>query len=190
LISFSRSVRSDHVYGSIAVSPVDDSLHIVYRHATPKKISYRVPIDGGRSWKGGGITDFEPEAPDITVTEKGQVFVANADGHVFKKGDGPDQWTDLGQAFEGARRNLPRIKVGMNGDVHVVALGGQHNRFSNDKWDGLRILPSRKGKRLGYADIAIRFDGTIWITYEEGDAVQHEKISGESDILIVKIPAS
>jgi hypothetical protein len=182
-----RRGRNDHVYGSIAVNPVDDSLHIVYRHATPKKISYRVSTDGGGSWQGGGITDNEPEAPDITISENGQVYVANADGYVFRKGDRPSEWIDIGRAFEGARRSLPRIEAGSYGAVHVVAFGGQYNRFFKGRWYGVRNLPSRRGKKLGYADLAVRFDGTVWIVYEEGDAVQREEPSGPSDILLVEI---
>jgi hypothetical protein len=182
--------RNDHVYGSISISPVDDSLHIVYRHATPKKISYRVSNNGGQSWQGSGITDKEPEAPDITVTKKGKVFVANADGHVFQQGNGPEQWIDLGQAFQGSRRDLPRIEVDLDGAIHVVAFGGKYNSFSNGRWNGLRILSSRQGKRLGYAEMAIKFDGTVCIVYEEGNNVQREKISGESAILMIEISKS
>jgi hypothetical protein len=184
--------RNDHVYGSIAISPVDDSLHIIYRHGTPKNIAYRVSADGGKTWQGGGITDIEPEAPAITVSDDGRVFVANADGHVFVRGNGPAQWIDLGQAFKASRRSLPELVVDRAGAVHVVAFGGQYNRYANGHWDGVCTLPSRKNPAtsdgVGYTDIALALDGTVWIVCEEGPAVHTERPSGESDILLMSIP--
>jgi hypothetical protein len=179
--------RNDHVYGSIAISPMDDSIHIVYRHGTPRNIAYRVSADGGKTWQGGGITDREPEAPAIAVTPDGQVFVANADGHVFRRGDSPDEWVDLGQAFEGGRRDLPQIAMDQTGAVHVVAFGGRYNRLADGQWDGVRTLPSRNNQPLGYADFALAPDGTLWVVYEEGNEVRREESSGESDILLLPI---
>jgi len=63
--------RNNHVYGDIAVSPLDDSIHVVYRHGTPTHCAYRFPTDGGQTWQGGGIVDDDREAPSIVITPSG-----------------------------------------------------------------------------------------------------------------------
>lgn len=179
--------RNDHVYAHIAVSPLDDSLHVVYRHARPKLFSYRVSHDGGRSWQAGGIADDDREAPSATVAPDGAVYAVSGRGAVYRRDGGPGEWTFLGKAFDAERRDLPVLAADSQRRLYAAAFGGQLNVYQHGRWQGGEGLASLSGKPIGSVDLALAGDDRVFAAWEEGDDLSREERSADGRIVVGEI---
>ena len=45
------------------MNPVNDSVHVVYRHGKPTNFAYRTSADTGQIWAGGGVSSNDDEEP-------------------------------------------------------------------------------------------------------------------------------
>ncbi|MBD3265584.1 hypothetical protein GF373_02855 [bacterium] len=179
--------RNDHVYGDIAVSAVDDSVHVVYRHGTPTHCAYRYSTDMGKTWKGGGITDDDREAPAIAIARDGTVYVVTGRGFLYKKIGEPSEWDNLGQAVEAGRRDRPQIWVDKAGTVYISQFGGDYNIYKKGKWSGVKTIASAKSQPVGFMRIITR-DKTPYAVWEEGEEVNNDEVAGTSNILFGELP--
>ena len=135
---------SNHVYGHIVVSPVDDSLHVVYRHGAPVEVCYRTSTDAGRTWAGCGISKDRAEAPSAAAGPDGSIYLITGRGLVFRRdAQAPLTWKQLGQGITAKPRDLPALAVDSNGALFVGCFGGHYNIFADGRWLGQRRLPRR-----------------------------------------------
>lgn len=181
------SFRNDHVYGHVAVSPTDDSLHIVYRHARPLRFSYRTSSDGGRTWQAGGIADDDREAPSLAISPAGTVYAVGGRGGLYRRDGGPDSWTYLGRAFETERRDLPVLAADGQRRVYAAAFGGKFSVYAAGQWDRAGTLPSQSGAPVGTVDLALGPNDRVWAAWEEGDRLSREERSAEGRIVVAEV---
>lgn len=161
--------RNNHVYADLAISPVDQSLHVVYRHGLPKKTAYRRSTDGGRTWPiQEGITDSEPEAAHIAVDRANNVYVTDGAGNFYRRT--MDGWISEGQAVEVPRRGQPELAVDRQGRVYCTCWGGRHNVRVGNRWIGSRTLTPATGEAvIGFVEPAGAED-FAYLAWEEGEA--------------------
>jgi hypothetical protein len=181
-----KAGRNDHVYGDIAVSPVDNSIHVVYRHGTPTHCAYRFSIDGGKTWQGGGVTDDDREAPSIAVSKNGDIYIVTGKGYVYKKTGNPSQWMLLGQPIQAGRRDRPQIHVDERNSVYISTFGGQYACYQQGKWSKVHSVPSTFMNPIGFVKI-VSSSADVYAVWEEGDEVHNDEIAGISNILFTKI---
>lgn len=179
--------RNDHVYSHVFVSPADDSIHIVYRHGAPTNCAYRTSSDGGRTWRGAGISNDDYEAPSGAAAPDGTLYAISGSGTVYKRERSADDWQKLGRAVTTFKRDLPVIVAGAKGDLFAAAFGGRINAYASGQWIGERLLPSASSQPFGFVDLAAGPDGSIFAAWEEGRMVSNDEPAGTSDILVARI---
>jgi len=177
--------QNDHVYPDLAVSPVDGSLHIAYRHGNPKKTAYRQSTDGGRTWPvQEGITDAEPEAAHIVVDHAGHVYVTNGGGQFFRRT--PDGWVPEGRVVESPARGQPELAVDRPGNVYCACWGGRYNIRRDGRWLGPRQLTSATGRPIiGFVEPA-GAEGFAYLAWEEGTQGDPDKGMEEGAVIVVR----
>jgi hypothetical protein len=179
---------SDHVYPHIVVSPVDDSLHIFYRHGAPTRFAYRTSRDGGQNWAGGGISGVSGEAPSGWAAKDGSIYGISAVGDVHKRqGNGPFTWQSLGKAVAAVDRDLPVAVTDASNNLYVTSFGGRYNVRSGNSWKGEKRLPALSGKKLGFAEAFGSSTDLVYVIWEEGDTVNNDVRAGTSDLLFATI---
>jgi hypothetical protein len=177
--------QNDHVYPDLAISPVDGSLHIAYRHGDPKKTAYRQSTDGGRTWPiQEGITDNEPEAAHIVVDDAGHIYATNGGGQFFSRTKAG--WTSEGRVVESPARGQPELAVDRQGNVYCTCWGGRYNIRRNGQWLGSRQLASGTGRPiLGCVEPA-GADNCAYLAWEEGNKGDPDKGMEEGSVIVVR----
>lgn len=178
--------RNDHVYGDVAVSPADDSIHIVYRHGTPTHCPYRYSRDGGQTWQGMGVNNDDREAPSVTVSDQGVVYVATGKGHVFEKRHHSMPFKYMGKPLDAGRRDGPQVGVDDLNQLWVWTFGGEFNIWNGEYWIGETTIPSNSGKPIGFVSLAFAGD-RVFALWEEGDAVSNDEPTGESNLVFAEL---
>jgi hypothetical protein len=180
--------RNDHVYGHLAIDPADSSLHIVYRHGSPKPCAYRTSSDGGRTWSGGGICDDDRESPSVCIGRDRGVYMVSGTGQVFCRTKDPDQWQPLGRAVPAGGRDLPVMVADAHGRLYVGAFGGRFSVYSNGQWGSPKTLPALSNESLGFVDLAASPGGErVYAVWEQGSKVHNDEPAGESAILFARL---
>lgn len=74
--------KNDHAYADLAISPVDDSVHIVSRHwSKDHNTGYQRSADGGKTWTAHtSLWDVDPESPHVAVDHRDLVYVTKGHG--------------------------------------------------------------------------------------------------------------
>jgi hypothetical protein len=159
--------RNDHVYPDLAVSPVDQSLHIAYRHGDPKRTAYRRSNDGGRTWPvREGITDNEPEAAHVVVDHENNVYVTDGGGNFFCRKNG--QWIRRGWPVIAPHRGQPELAVDRKANVYCACWGGWYNVHVEGRWTGRRRLcPVTPQAVIGFVE-PIGAEDFAYVAWEEG----------------------
>jgi hypothetical protein len=176
--------RNDHVYPDLAVSPVDQSLHIVYRHGNPKKTAYRRSADGGRTWPvREGITDHEPEAAHVIVDFNGNVYATDGGGFFYRRSEAG--WARETQAVEAPRRGQPELAVDRKNTIYCACWGGRYNIRVNGVWTGARTLPRATDRGvIGFVEL-IGTDEGAYLAWEEGRAGDPDRGMEQASVIIV-----
>ncbi len=183
-----KAGRNDHVYGDIAVNPLDDSIHVVYRHGTPVNCAYRYSVDGGKTWRGGGISDDDREAPSIAISDDGEVFVVTGRGMVYRKTGEPCEWESLGEAVPAGRRDRPQVGCGPDGMLIVTSFGGLFTIWKGE-WLGVQKVTEQNDKPVGFMKMVCGQDA-IYAVWEKGEEVNNDEIAGTSDLMFTVLPMS
>jgi hypothetical protein len=172
--------RNDHVYGSVFVNPVDDSVHVVYRHGNPTHFAYRTSADGGQNWAGGGVSNDDNEEPSGTASANGSIYVVSGRGDAYVKTGAPSQWKHLGRAVMAGHRMLPVVSADANDNLYFGSFGGRFNVYESGAWltdlgagDSQLFVPSLSGDKLGFLRVAAVPDGGFaYVIWEEGPGVR------------------
>lgn len=172
--------RNDHVYGSVFVNPVDDSVHVVYRHGKPTNFAYRTSDDTGQNWAGGGVSSNDDEEPSGTASASGSIYVVSGRGDAYVKTGVPSQWQRLGRAVQAGDRKLPVVSSDPDDNLYFGSFGGRFNVLSDGAWladldggDEELIVPSLSGDNLGFLRVAAATEGGFaYVIWEEGPGVR------------------
>jgi hypothetical protein len=172
--------RNDHVYGSVFVNPVDDSVHVVYRHGRPTNFAYRTSEDKGQNWAGGGVSGNDDEEPNGTASKSGSIYVVSGRGDAYVKTGEPSQWQHLGLAVDAGDRKLPVVSADTDDNLYFGSFGGRFNVLSDGVWladlgggDSDLIVPSLSGDKLGFLRVAAApAGGFAYVIWEEGPGVR------------------
>jgi hypothetical protein len=179
--------RNDHVYGHVFVNPVDDSIHIVYRHGAPDNCAYRGSINSGSNWFGGGVSGDDHEAPSGTASGDGTLYVVCGGGTVYERTATPSTWTSLGRAVQAGGRDLPALSTDGSDNLYVTSFGGRYNVRTAGSWIGESTLPALSGNPLGFAESAGGPGSFAYVVWEEGTLVNNDAVAGTSDILFATV---
>ncbi len=176
--------RNNHVYPDLAISPVDQSLHVVYRHGNPKKTAYRQSTDGGQTWPiQEGITDHEPEAAHIVVDRDNNVYVTDGAGNVYRRTS--HGWISEGQVVEVPRRGQPELAVDRQDRVYCTCWSGRYNVRVGGRWIGSRTLTPATGKAvIGFVEPA-GADDFAYLVWEEGEAGNPDEGIAPGSVVVV-----
>ena len=172
--------RNDHVYGTVFVNPVDDSVHVVYRHGKPTNLAYRTSDDMGQNWAGGGVSGNDDEEPSGTASASGSLYVVSGGGDVYVKTGEPSQWQRLGRAVEAGDRKLPVVSSDADDNLYFGSFGGRFNILNDGAWladldggDGELMVPSLSGDPVGFLRVAAAPEGGFaYVVWEEGPGVR------------------
>jgi hypothetical protein len=179
--------RNDHVYGHLFVNPVDDSLHVVYRHGAPDDFAYRGSNNSGDDWFGGAVSGDDSEAPSGAAASDGTIYVISGTGYAYRRSGTPSSWSALGRAVSAASRDLPALAVDAEGNLYAASFQGRYNVRSDGSWAGASTLPDLSGLPLGFAEVAGGPGGFAYVIWEEGNDVDNDLVAGTSDILFATI---
>ena len=172
--------RNDHVYGTVFVNPVDDSVHVVYRHGKPTNFAYRTSEDKGQNWAGGGVSGNDDEEPSGTASASGALYAISGRGDAYVKTGEPSQWQSLGRAVEAGDRKLPVVSADAEDNLYFGSFGGRFNILNDGVWladlgggDEELIVPSLSGDKLGFLRVAAAPEGGFaYVIWEEGPGVR------------------
>ncbi len=172
--------RNDHVYGTVFVNPVDDSVHVVYRHGKPTNLAYRTSDDMGQNWAGGGVSGNDDEEPSGTASASGSLYVVSGRGDAYVKTGEPSQWLRLGRAVEAGDRKLPVVSSDADDNLYFGSFGGRFNILNDGAWladldagDGELLVPSLSGDPVGFLRVAAAPEGGFaYVVWEEGPGVR------------------
>lgn len=179
--------RNNHVYPDLSISPVDNSLHIVYRHGTPKNTSYRQSQDNGNTWKiQEGITDNDTEAPHVVVDYSNNVYAIDGQGNFYKKSG--NEWIVEDRVVSSPRRGMPKLAVDRSNNIYCGCWGGNYNIRINGNWIGNRFINRVTGRKVtGFVEFAGMSD-FAYIVWEEGNTgIPETGIEGDSVIIVAKL---
>lgn len=179
--------RNDHVYGHVWINPVDDSVHIAYRHGAPRLCAYRGSENGGENWFGGGITGDDTEAPSGVAHHDGTIYVATGLSKVYRRASKPSTWDSLGVGINTGGRDLPALATDESGNLYITSFDGRFNVYSGGAWGEKRVLPAPSGEALGFAEVARGPADFVYVVWEEGPNVDHDLPAGTSDILFATL---
>jgi hypothetical protein len=173
---------SNHVYGDITVGP-GDVLHLIQRHGWPTRTAYRQSIDGGQTWLSESITNHEPEAPHITVNNRGVVFATDGSGVGFRRTT--QGWVSEGSLLKAPTRGQPELATDKSNNVYCGALGGRYNVRYRGAWIGERVIQPVTSRRLvGFTEFAGARNGA-WIVWEESNAGNGDTGMTEDPVIVV-----
>ena len=174
---------SNHVYSDIAVSPVDDSLHIIQRHGPGWTTAYRRSRDGGKTYDLRNVVSrHEPEAPHIVVDNAGCVFATHGHGEFFRQED--DRWISEGSPITCGSRDQPELAVDAKDSIYVAAFGGQFNARVDGAWRGVSHIRSVSGEPVGFVEMAACPDGMLAV-WEEGPHVENDELAEQPGEIVV-----
>lgn len=178
--------RNDHVYGSVFVNPVDDSVHVVYRHGEPTDFAYRFSQNGGANWSGGGVSGDDDEEPSGIASQNGTIFVIGGAGGVFVRTGTPSSWNSLGTAVSAGGRRLPIISVDEFDNLYVGCFGGRYNIRDGGTWLGESVLTSHTGDAVGFLRMAaVPGQSFAYAVWEEGPGVLAENDNNKDNFSLV-----
>ncbi len=168
--------RNDHVYASVVVNPVDDSVHVVYRHGKPTNFAYRTSEDIGQNWAGGGVSGNDDEEPSCTASASGAIYVVSGRGDAYVKTGEPSQWQYLGRAVIAGDRKLPVVSSDTGDNLYFGSFGGRFNVLDGGTWladldggDSELKVPSLSGDSVGFLRVAAAPQGGFaYVIWEEG----------------------
>lgn len=177
---------TNHVYPDISIDLSDDSIHIVLRHATPKKVSYRASHDGGITWVAEGIWDKpEPESPHIIVDFNHNAFVTNGNGDFFKRT--ATGWEFETTAVRTPERTQPELEVDKKNNIYCTPWGGKFNiRDASGKWIGEKLITPNFASNIGFVETA-GGDNFVYAIWEEGENLDSDMGAGIAEIVVGKI---
>ncbi len=171
--------RNDHVYASVFVNPVDDSVHVVYRHGKPTNFAYRTSDDTGQNWAGGGVSGNDDEEPSGTASASGALYAVSGRGDAYLKTGEPSQWQHLGLAVEAGDRKLPVVSSDADDNLYFGSFGGRFNILEDGVWladldggDSELMVPSLSGDPVGFLRVAAAPEGGFaYVIWEEGSVL-------------------
>lgn len=174
---------TNHVYGDLAISPVDDSLHFIQRHGPGKVTAYRRSRDGGIKWDlRNRVCDAEPEAPHIAVDDTGLVVATNGYGEFFRFDQ--KQWISEGFPIRCRARDQPELAVDRKNNIYIACFGGQFNVRQDGRWGETQHIAPDGDKAIGFVEISGLSRGVLAV-WEEGSGVQHEQMAKASSNIVV-----
>ncbi|MFQ3578895.1 MAG: hypothetical protein SNJ71_01985 [Bacteroidales bacterium] len=176
--------ESNHIYPDIAISPVDDSLHITYRQGKPTGHAYRYSLDRGLTWNYTNLSTIEEESPHIIVDYNGTVYSTTGRGHLFKKTD--DGWKMVVRILPAEKRENPELAVDRQNNIYCAKWGGQFNILRQDGVLGIKMIPSVTGMAIGFVEMA-GGNNCVYAVWEEGKNLDSDLGSGTVDICVGKI---
>jgi hypothetical protein len=176
--------RNNHVYGDVAISPVDQSIHIVYRHGKPRDLAYRTSADGGNRWIAEGIADHSPESPHIVVDYHNTVYVADGHGQVYRRTD--TGWVAEGRPIVQESRMQPYLTADNRNRIYIGGWGGRYNIRIQGQWQEPRQVPSVTGESVGFMVLEGGVD-CAYAVWEESATVNVDSGAGEADLVVGKI---
>jgi hypothetical protein len=179
--------QNEHVYAHIVVSPLDDSLHILYRHGAPTAFSYRGSVDSGQNWFGSGISGDDNESPSAAAGGDGRIYAISGTGYVYRRSSTTISWNSWGRPLSAGRRDLPALAVDGAGNLYASSFGGRYNVRRGGAWINQSTLPSLSALPLGFAEVAGGPGGFAYVIWEEGASVNNDALAGTSDILFATI---
>lgn len=164
------SGKNDHVYPDLAISRVDDSVHVVSRHWNKDHgTGYQRSIDGGKTWTHhAALWGIDPESPHIAVDHQNIIYVTNGhgEGRRFENG----LWHDDGRVLTCGKRHDPELSIDRQNNVYVTAFGFRFNIRTENSWAGEQVYEPITGTKVGYVETC-GVDGFAYAVWEEGDKV-------------------
>lgn len=179
--------EGNHIYPDLAISPLDDSLHLTYRQGSPTGHAYRYSTDGGITWSFTNLSTIEDESPHIIVDYNGTVYSTTGRGHLFKRTS--EGWKMITRILPAEKRENPELAVDRQNNVYCAKWGGQYNILSGDAVLGMKILPSITGMSIGFVEMA-GVDGFAYAVWEEGKDLDSDLGAGTVDICVGKVLAN
>jgi hypothetical protein len=176
--------RNNHVYGDVAISPVDQSIHIVYRHGKPRDLAYRTSADGGNRWLAEGIADNAPESPHIVVDYNNSVFAADGHGYVYRRTD--NGWIEEGRPIVLQSRMQPYLTVDKSNHIYIGGWGGRYNVRNQGLWLEPRQVASVTGESVGFMVVEGGVD-CAYVVWEESGTVDADSGAGQANLVVGKI---
>jgi hypothetical protein len=173
--------RNNHVYGDVAISPVDQSIHIVYRHGKPRDMAYRTSADGGIRWIAEGIADNSPESPHIVVDYHNTVYVADGHGQVYRRTD--NGWIGEGKPIVLESRMQPYLTADQCNHIYIGGWGGRYNVRTKGQWLEPRQVASVTGESVGFMVVEGGID-CAYAVWEESGTVDADSGAGQADLVV------
>lgn len=180
----------DHPYGSLCVGP-DNTIHVVYRQGKPDYIAYRRSVDQGQSWSGTGVygrDTWQGEAPHITLSPTGEVYVVGPWGHLFRRDPALDRFQLMGRPLAGGGRHHPDI-VAADDEVSYIAEYGGRIAIQKGRTTMIsRTLPRNGSNQLGFVSLAGTPDGQgVFAFYEVGQDLNPESLREHSELYLTVV---
>jgi hypothetical protein len=162
--------ENDHVYADIAISPLDDSIHIINRHyGKTHNTGYHRSNDGGNSWGDHtSLWEQDEESPHITVDPSGVVYATDGRGFARRYVEGV--WQKAVRVVEGGERFEPELSTDAKGAVYVATFGFKYNVCFDGEWGTQKSLSPVTGARIGYVETYGVGNGA-YAVWEEGSDV-------------------
>jgi hypothetical protein len=178
--------KSNHVYGDLAISPANNSIHVVYRKGQPLNTAYRSSVDGGSHWVAEGIVDVGPESPHIVIDNYNIVYASDGFGNMFIRTD--NGWISDGKPISLRTRMQPYLTADKSNQIYIGGWGGQYSIRVRGKWLEQRQVASVTGEPVGFMVMAgaTDFAYAIW---EESSTVDADTGAGKAVIVVGKISA-
>ena len=189
--------RNNHVYGDMAISPLDDTLYVVYRHGGPSVHAFRantgaVLADGSMDVVGTwmvseGVSADDGEGPAVAVDGNGVVYSIGGSGTVYRRALGGGSWTNEGNQVAGGIRYNTELTIDMQSNVYATGWGGKYNIRVSEIWAGAQTLPSLTGKSIGHLN-AEAGGGFVYLVWEESSSPDPQEGGGDAaDIVIATL---
>jgi hypothetical protein len=177
---------NDHVYCDIAVSPVDNSLHLVQRHGHTLEVNYRASFDCGLSWPVDIPVHAErSEAPHITIDNNGKVYITTGHGRALYF-DGRN-FTDEGIVVHGNHRRQPELIADVQNNIYTTCFEGQFNIRNETGWGVRQYLPNVSGaEKIGFVEAAAA-QNSVYIVWEEGSGNTDTGLLDSASIFVAKL---
>jgi hypothetical protein len=175
---------SNHVYPDIAISPLDNAIHLVQRHGPGNTTAYHRSTNGGKSWDLHSIVcKSERESPHIVINYLGQVFVINGLGEFFRLED--QNWTSEGYPLHCQAREQPEMAVDRKNNIYVACFGGKYNIRNKGDWSAEKQIESLTGQPIGFVEPAGLFNEGAVFVWEEGKEVNADELVEEAAHIVV-----
>ncbi|MHC4301936.1 MAG: hypothetical protein ACYS7Y_32135, partial [Planctomycetota bacterium] len=167
------SGKNDHVYADLAISPLDDSVHVVSRHwNSDHDTGYQRSTDAGKTWtQHTSLWEADPESPHIAVDHLNIVYVTS--GHGYARHFANGLWHDDGQIVTCTKRHDPELSVDKQNNAYITAFGFRFNIRRGGRWLGEQVFPPITGTKVGYVETcgADSFAYAVWEESNQAVAV-------------------